>query len=169
MPAIASKLIEELFRISEAFPRWSILSAARSRGSSGPTRDREKTGARPRFASPLSPRFFPATSGPAAAISSGIHALEARVTIENSALGMSSIAVPDNQRRFYTALRSRLCSGSNGSNQCYPTRRHCSRLASTSLLIALLKRIPKWGDDTKVRKLSGSRSYSDARALSNWS
>jgi hypothetical protein len=25
------------------------------------------------------------------------------------------------------------------------------------------------GDDTKVRKLSGSRSYSDARALGNWS
>jgi len=24
-----------------------------------------------------------------------------------------------------------------------------------------------WGDDTKVRKLSGSRSYGDARALSN--
>ena len=34
-------------------------------------------------------------TGPAAAISSGIHALEeARVTIENSALGTSSIAVP---------------------------------------------------------------------------
>jgi hypothetical protein len=26
-----------------------------------------------------------------------------------------------------------------------------------------------WGDDTKVRELSGSRSYSDARALGNWS
>jgi hypothetical protein len=32
--------------------------------------------------------------GPAAAISSGIHALEARVTIENSALKTSSIVVP---------------------------------------------------------------------------
>ncbi len=34
------------------------------------------------------------TSGPTAAISSGIHALFARVTIENSAFGTSSIRVP---------------------------------------------------------------------------
>ena len=27
--------------------------------------------------------------------------------------------------------------------------------------------VPRWGDDTKGRKLSGSRSYGDAHALSN--
>src|SRR5271165_3352129 len=39
--------------------------------------------------------YVSVTSGPAAAISSGIHALEeARVTIETSALGSGSIRVP---------------------------------------------------------------------------